>query len=317
MAIPNIMVQGVNMDWSEIIIITNVQYYDTVTSIAQMVSEGIYIEDYSNIEEVVAEISHIDLIDDDLLNKDRSIIKVHIYLNAFVNVTETIEYLKNRLENEDIKFEMKTDILRESDWANNWKKYYKPFNVGEKLLIKPEWEKTDKNGRIILEISPGLAFGTGTHESTKMCLEYIEKYIKKDMKVLDIGCGSGILGIAALLLGAKSSFGVDIDPLAVKVAKENGVLNNFSQPEYIIEQGNLLKEINEKYNLICANIVADVICGISSGIINHMESDAYFISSGIIIEKLPLVLESFNKYCLNIIDVKEENGWAAVVAKND
>ena len=166
---------------------------------------GIYIEDYSDLEAGAREIAHIDLIDEALLQKDRSKAIVHIYIEAGENPMEAVAFLTQRYQAEGIPFSIATEACREEDWINNWKRYFKPIPVGEKLLIRPLWEDApDACGRTVLHLEPGLAFGTGSHETTRLCLELLEKYIRPGGAFLDVGCGSGILSVAALLLGAES-----------------------------------------------------------------------------------------------------------------
>lgn len=210
-------------NWTEITIAIPAAEVDRASSIAHMVVPyGIYIEDYSNLEAEAMEIAHIDLIDEELLQKDRTKALVHVFISAEDNPGEAVSYLTGRYTAENIQHDISISGCKQEDWINNWKKYFKPIKVGEKLLIQPLWEEpVDSEGRVVLHLEPGIAFGTGTHETTRLCMELIEKYSKPDMSFLDMGCGSGILSIAALLLGAESAVGVDIDPLAVKTAQEN------------------------------------------------------------------------------------------------
>ena len=252
------------MDWTEIKIKVPTAATEQAAAIANMtVSHGIYIEDYSDLEQGALEIAHIDLIDEELVKSDRTHSIIHIYLSKEVNPTESTEYITERLKALDIPFELcKTDISEE-EWENNWKQFFKCTEIGKRLCICPSWEQYDNvNGRVVLNIDPGAAFGTGTHATTSMCLEALEKLVTPDMTVLDIGSGSGILSIAAVLLGAKDVVGVDIDPVAVKVAKENAALNGVSdKAKYIL--GNLDEEITDTYDIVVANIVADAIIALS------------------------------------------------------
>ena len=213
--------------WTEIKIEINAADVDKASDIANMVVPyGIYIEDYTTLEQEVQEIAHIDLIDEDLLARDRSKAYVHIYLEPEVNPAEALAFLSERYNAENISHTIDTHISIEEDWRNNWKKYFNPTPVGEKILIRPSWrDDYDAQNRVVLNIDPGLAFGTGNHETTRLCLETIEKYLKEGDTVLDVGCGSGILAIASLLLGAKSAVGVDIDGVAVRTAVENAEIN--------------------------------------------------------------------------------------------
>lgn len=302
-------------DWTEIKIIVPNEYIDLAGDIAQMVVPyGIYIEDYSMLEQEVEEIAHIDLIDEELLQKDRSKGIVHVYISPEENPQEAISFLSERYTNEGITFEVECESCVEEDWLNNWKQYFNPIPIGEKLLIRPTWrDKYDAGDRVVLNLDPGLAFGTGTHETTRLVLQVIEKYVKPGTKFLDIGCGSGILAVAALLLGSESAVGVDIDEMAVKTAKENAELNNVAD-RFEVLCGNLTDKISGKYDVIAANIVADAIIALSGDVDKFMNEDSVYIMSGIIdmrsVEVEAAVSEKFD-----IIEKYEENGWVCLVAK--
>lgn len=211
------------MEWTEIIMKVPSAQLEQAADMAQMaVDGGIYVEDYSHLEEEAREIAHIDLIDEELLAKDREHGLVHLYISPEENPKEALAFLRERCAGEGIDCEFSVESCAEEDWINNWKQYFHPIPVGEKLLIRPTWEEAyDPQGRTVLHLEPGLAFGTGTHETTRLCLELLEKYLKPGMSLLDVGCGSGILSVAGLLLGAEKAVGVDIDALAVKTAGEN------------------------------------------------------------------------------------------------
>ena len=181
-------------NWTEIKIEVSAADIDRAGDIANVVVPyGIYIEDYTDLERTVEDIAHIDLIDEELLKKDRSLAYVHIYLEPGVSPAEAVAFLSERYDSEGISHRIELLNCAEEDWRNNWKKYFSPLNVGEKLTIVPSWyEDYDTGGRIALNIDPGLAFGTGGHETTRLCLEMCEKYMKPGDKVLDVGCGSGI-----------------------------------------------------------------------------------------------------------------------------
>lgn len=302
------------MEWTEVSITVPVERVDEAGDIAQMVVPyGIYIEDYSMLEDEVQQIAHIDLIDEDLLGKDRSKGVVHIYISPEDNPVEAVAFLKERYTQADIPFEINTTGCQEQDWLNNWKQYFNPIEVGEKILIRPTWrDKYDPKGRVVLNLDPGLAFGTGTHETTRLCLQAVEKYTTPDTEMLDVGCGSGILSVAALLLGAKSAVGVDIDEMAVKTAKENAVLNGV-EDRFTVLAGNLTDKVEGKYNVVAANIVADAIIMLSKDIKNYMYDDSVYIMSGIIDTRVDDVLNAIG----DTFEIKEkllENGWCCLVA---
>ena len=189
--------------WTEITVTVDTKDIETAGNIANMVVPyGIYIEDYSALEEETMEIAHIDLIEVSLLQKDRTKGIIHIYISPEENPAEAVSFLEERLQSAGIAYTLGTDLCAMEDWVNNWKKYFHPMPVGDKLLIRPTWEDADPtDGRKVLHIEPGLAFGTGSHPTTRLCLETLEKVVTPGATVLDIGCGSGILSIAALVSG--------------------------------------------------------------------------------------------------------------------
>lgn len=298
-------------DWTEVKISVNADDVDKAGDIASMVVPyGIYIEDYRELEKEAWEIAHIDLIDEELLQKDRSKAIVHVYISPEENPQEAVAFLRERYNAEGISNEIILNQCKNEDWENNWKQYFHPIPIGEKLLIRPTWEDEFEAGdRKVLNIEPGLAFGTGTHETTRLCLETLEKHINEGTTVLDIGCGSGILSIASLLLGAQKAVGVDIDALAVKTAIENGEVNNFRQPEYTVLQGNLTDKVSGKFDIVVANIVADVIIMFCKDVASFMKDDALFITSGIIDTREQDVIDAFDKYGFEIKARHTKGGW--------
>ncbi len=299
------------MDWTEIKVTVPVERVDEAGSIVSMtVPYGIYIEDYSDMEDAVLEIAHIDLIDEDLLAKDRTKGIVHVYISPEENPNEAVSFIKERLDSENIPYEIDSSLCKNADWENNWKKYFKPIPIGEKLLIQPIWkDKVDAGDRVVINLEPGLAFGTGSHETTRLCLEAIEKHIKPGSKMLDIGCGSGILSIASLLLGASEATGVDIDKLAVKTAMENAERNGFDEKKYTLYHGNLTDKVSGKFDVIAANIVADAIIMLSKGVDAFMNDDSVYIVSGIIDIRENEVVSALNEYGFRITARHEEGGW--------
>ncbi len=305
------------MDWTEVKINVSAKDVDKAGDIAQMVVPyGIYIEDYSDLEEAAWEIAHIDLIDEDLLQKDRDKAVVHIYISPEENPAEAVAFLSERYNAEKIEHEIDLSVCRNQDWENNWKEYFKPMPVGEKLLIRPVWEdEYDADSRTVLSIEPGLAFGSGGHDTTRLCLETLEKHISPDVELLDIGCGSGILGIAGLLLGAKSATGVDIDALAVKTARENGDINGFKEPTFTVFEGNLTDKVTGKYDVVVANIVADIIVMFTENVGKFLKEDGIYITSGIIDTREQDVLDAFEKYGFEVVGRHESCGWLCFETK--
>lgn len=303
------------MEWTELIITVSAEDVERAGNIAQMVVfYGIYVEDYSHLEEEAWEIAHIDLIDEELLQKDRTKGVVHVYVSPEENPAEAIAFLRERYRAEGITYSLDTAGCEEEDWINNWKKYFHPIPVGEKLLIRPAWEKiAGAEGRTVLHLEPGLAFGTGTHETTRLCLQLLERYVFPGCTVLDVGCGSGILAIAALLLGAEKAIGVDIDELAVKTAAENARLNGVDS-RFTAICGNLTEKVTGKYHIVVANIVADVIMTLTGDVEQYMYPDTVYLMSGIIDTRLDDVLQAVESK-FEVIERLEEKGWVALAAK--
>lgn len=301
------------MDWTEVCVTINAADVQSAADIAQMVVPyGIYVEDYSHLEEEVLEVAHIDLIDEELLQKDRTKAKVHVYISPEESPAEAISFLTERYRAENIPHTLETFRCVMEDWINNWKKYFHPIPVGEKLLIRPEWEECDAGGRAVLCLEPGLAFGTGTHETTRLCMELLEKYAKPGFDMLDVGCGSGILSVAALLLGAKRAVGVDIDPLAVKTARENAARNQV-EDRFEGVCGNLTEQVQGAYDIVAANLVADIILTLTQDIGRFLKPGGVYLMSGIIDAREREVLEAVEQ-SFTILDRREERGWIALAA---
>ena len=304
------------MNWTEITVTVPAEFTDTASAIANMtVPYGIYIEDYSDLEQSAWDIAHIDLIDEDLIAKDRKKSIIHIYISECDNAAEALEFLKERLSAEKIPFKSGAVGVDDSDWNENWKKYFHTIEIGNKLAVVPSWEKYDNPmGRTVLNIDPGAAFGTGTHATTSLCLEILDEAVEKSVKVLDIGCGSGILAIASVLLGAEFATGVDIDAQSVKTAKENAEINHLSdKTEFFV--GDLADKVKGKYNIVCANIVADVIIRLLPDVGQFMEDDGILIVSGIIDIRKEDVLRAVAENGFKIEKEAYRENWCAFVLK--
>lgn len=297
--------------WTEVKIAVAAKDVDVAADIAMMVVPyGIYIEDYRDLEQQAWEVARIDLIDEDLLSKDRTRAFVHVYISPEESPAEAVAYLRERLTAAGITHEIDLSDCVKEEWENNWKQYFHTMEIGKRLVIKPKWEAYDnQEGKTVLSIEPGLAFGSGTHETTRLCLETLEPYITPETTVLDIGCGSGILSVAALLLGAKRAVGVDIDPLAVKTARENGAENGFGEPEYTVYCGNLADKVTGKFDVVVANIVADVIILFCKDVARFLNDGGVFITSGIIDTREQDVLDAFRQYGFSVKARHSENGW--------
>lgn len=302
-------------DWVEISITVKTADIDTAGAIANMVVPyGIYIEDYSALEAETKEIAHIDLIEESLLKRDREHGIIHVYVNPHENPLEAVSFIRDRLTAVGIDFDIKISDCKAEDWVNNWKRYFHPMEVGEKLLIRPVWdEPVNADGRVVLNIEPGLAFGTGSHPTTRLCLETLERYVSDNSTVLDMGCGSGILSVASLLLGAKSALGVDIDKLAVKTAKENAEKNGFGPDRFNAVAGNLANCVSGKFSIVIANIVADVILDFNREVGAFLESGGVYITGGIIDGRTAEVEASFKANGFEIAEHGTADGWNVYV----
>ncbi|MBQ8741113.1 MAG: 50S ribosomal protein L11 methyltransferase [Clostridia bacterium] len=302
------------MDWTEITAKVPTDKTDEAAAIANMtVPYGIYIEDYTNLEADAEEIAHIDLIDDELVNKDRTHSIIHMYIAESDNAVEAVSYLRERFTACGIENEIHCELVDDADWNENWKKYFKAFEIGEKLAVCPSWEQYDnRDGRTVISLDPGVAFGTGSHATTSLCLEILEKSVNEDTTVLDIGTGSGILAIAADLLGAKSAIGVDIDAQSVKTAIANAEINGVSdKTEFLV--GDLADKISGKYDIVCANIVADVVIRLFRNVADFMKADGILIVSGIIDMRAAEVEAAAVEHGFTISESLTREEWHAYV----
>lgn len=319
------------MDWIEAAITTTAEGVEALTGCLYTLGvTGISIEDSQEFRAFIDDNSQYwDSVDEDLLKKIQTgKTAVKFYVPCDDTGRAVISRVKNgikRLKNEavDIDFgslDLALDNVREEDWANNWKQYYKPIKVGDRLVVVPEWESYRRSpGEIVLTMDPGMAFGTGTHESTRLCLRAAQHYVQAGDRVLDLGCGSGILSIAALLLGAGSATAVDIDPVAVKKASENAELNGIGGDRLnaycgdIVTDGNLKAKIGGGYGLVFANIVADVIIALAGVIPGMLRKGGRLITSGIITERREEVAAALSRHGFTLIAQDEEKGWSGLV----
>ena len=297
--------------WTQIRVTVKLPKLDELTAIMSMVSNNLQIEDYSDID---LKTCYGDLIDESILNADKTIASVSVYLPAERSVPECIAFLKERFAEvglDDAKIE--TVGVNEEDWANAWKAYYKPIKIGSKLVIVPAWEKyTAAEGELIVRMDPGMAFGTGTHETTRLVIRMLEDYTKPGCRMLDVGTGSGILAICASKLGAAECKAYDIDPMAVRVANEN--IKDSGLTNITCEVSDLLRHVDKSrpYDLICANIVADIIIRMTPDVGELMHENTVLLASGIIMERSDDVVECFEAHGFRIVERLEENGWCGL-----
>ena len=301
--------------WIQIKVTVKNDKLNDLVAIMSMISNGLQIEDYSDIEDRILDGVYGDLIDESVLNADRTIASVSVYVPDDKPMQDYTMFIKERLGASGIENKIELISLCEEDWADSWKQYYKPIEIGNRLVVVPMWEKYDaKPNQVIVKMDPGMAFGTGTHETTRLCATLLEKYITDNSTMLDVGCGSGILAICASKLGAKECYAYDIDPVAVKVAKENVKDNDCNNIECGVSD--LLKGVKDaKYDVITANIVADIIIRLLPDIGKFMHKDTVLVISGIIDERCADVYKSINENAFVITEEIHENGWCAISLK--
>ena len=302
------------MEWTDIRITVPQEYAETGEAMATMVCNGgIYIEDYSDVEQQAWEIAHVDLIEQELLDKPRDIVIVHMYLAPDENPAEVLPLFRERLDAAGVPYTLDTAGVQQEDWQNAWKKYYHAMDIGSRLAIVPGWESYDTD-RIRITMDPGLAFGTGTHETTALCLELLDSLVQGGERVLDVGTGSGILAIAALKLGAREADGVDIDPMCVRTAGENAERNGVDG-RFRVLVGDLSDKAEGVYDIITANIVAAAILSLAPAMPALMAPGAKFICSGIIDERKDEVLAGLQASGLRPVEIKEKRGWVCILCE--
>ena len=256
-----------------------------------------------------------DYVDDELENQFAGVSRIKCYLTDDEDGIAVLRRINAAYD------DVTTSYVEDSDWENNWREYYKPIDVGEKLVVVPEWEEAPQDGRLPLRLDPGLIFGTGSHATTRMCLAALEKFSKPGVRVLDLGCGSGILGIGALILGCDSCLGVDIDPKAPDVVMSNAALNGIGADKMTAWAGDIIADVSLRARigsgcqLVLANIVADVIIPLSAVVRQFMAPGAVFICSGIIEHRWPETEAALIANGFEILDHKSEEEWHCFVCR--
>lgn len=314
------------MNWTEVKIYTTTAGIDPLTgSMLDLGLQGFMIEDAQDFDEFLHDTTpHWDYVDQAVMEKMKdceTCVTIYVADNPqgmeeLMQVRQILARLK--AQDPDGKYgrlELEMKDVDEEDWSNAWKKYYHPVQVGEHLVVCPSWEAYDrKPDEVVLTLNPGMAFGTGTHDTTRLCMELLEKYITPQDTVLDVGCGSGILAITAALLGANKIIGCDIDEVAVKVAGENAALNGV-QDRIAFHQGDLTSQVEGSFQIICANIVADVIIRLSEDAGRYLAKDGIFITSGIIDTREQDVLDALEQNGFQVIERRTSGGWVALACK--
>lgn len=321
------------MDWIQVTIYTTSAGIEPLSGILyQLGINGIEIEDEADFKEFLENNKQSwDYVDDVLIHSKEKETCIKIYVSDNISGHEMLTAVKSAVadfkkRDRDGQFgrlEMDFGSISEEDWANNWKKYFHPTEVGKKILIKPEWEElSEPTDRIIFNVNPGMSFGTGSHETTQLCIEALEDVVKHGDAVLDLGCGSGILSIISLMLGADSAFAVDIDPNAVDIAVENAERNNIDLSRFSARAGNILSDsglcteiAQKKYPVVVANIVADVIIGLLPFAVSVLADGGTLITSGIIEDRISDVESAIIKAGFTEYKINRRGEWASVVCR--
>ena len=306
------------MQWIEVSVPTRSDEIDDVCAqLAELGAGGMVVEDEADFQEFL-EHNHQywDYVDDALEAQFRGVSRIKFYLSDDDDGRAQLASIRAGLGRE-----LTTATVRDSDWENNWRQYYQPIEVGEKLVVVPEWLDAPADGRIALRLDPGLIFGTGSHPTTRMCLAALEQYAGPGKTALDLGCGSGILSIAALLLGAKDAFACDIDDKCVGVAYENAALNGVGKEHYTVRAGDVLsdkrlqKEFGGDYDVIVANIVADVIIALAPQVGKLLKKGGIFLCSGIIDDRADEVREKLVEAGWTIEETRSSEGWFSYLCR--
>lgn len=299
-------------EWLQIKVTVKTERLDELTALMSMLNSNLLIEDLSDID---LKTCYGDLIDEKILNADKSHASVSYFVPKDANIADDMAFLRERLASAGFE-DAKTELIGQSaeDWENSWKEFYKPFKIG-KIVIVPAWEKYNaEQGEIIVTMDPGMAFGTGTHETTRLIIGLLQKYVKEGNSLLDVGTGSGILAICGAKLGAIPCRAYDIDPMSVRVANEN-IRESGLSDRITCERSDLLKQVHNiagGYDIICANIVADIIIRMTPDVASFMHERTVLLASGIISERCDDVVACFEKNGFKIVERAEDNGWCAL-----
>ena len=304
------------MKWTQVKVQCEISDLDTVAAVMNMLDNGLMIEDYSDIEENLMTV-YGELIDDKILKADKNVAFVSIFVSPERNYMDYIAFMRERFAALELdgKVNITVDGVEEEDWANAWKTYYKPVHIGNHLVVVPAWQKYDaKEEEITIKMDPGMAFGTGTHETTRLCAAMVEKHLTKGDRVLDVGTGSGILSLFALKLGAVSANAYDIDPVAVRVARENAKDNEVDG--FVCGVSDLLADVDRtqgKYDFAMANIVADILCRMAPDVPTCLKKGGKIVCSGIINIRCNEVMQAMEAAGLVLVDQASENDWMVLV----
>ena len=317
------------MKWNQFRLKTTTEAEDIVSSmLADLGIEGVQIEDKIPLTQSDKEQMFVDILPD--MPKDDGCAYLTFYLDEEVDKHEMLLKVRQELEEMRSYLNVGDCTIEESqtgdvDWVNNWKQYFHQFYIDD-ILVIPSWENVEAkdSDKMVIHIDPGTAFGTGMHETTQLCIRQLKKYVTEDTEILDVGCGSGILGMLALKFGAKHSVGTDLDPCAIDATYENMDNNGISRDQYEVMIGNIIddKEVQdkvgyEKYDIVAANILADVLVPLTPVIIHQLKKGGIYITSGIIEDKEEVVVEAVKKAGLEVLEVNHQGEWVSVTARKN
>ena len=317
------------MKWKQFRLKTTTQAEDIVSSmLADLGIEGVQIEDKIPLTEQDKEQMFVDILPD--IPDDDGTAYLTFYLDEEEDVAPVLMNVRKELEDMRAFLDVGECTIEESetedvDWVNNWKQYFHQFYIDD-ILVIPSWEKVkpEDSDKMVIHIDPGTAFGTGMHETTQLCIRALKKYVTSETEILDVGCGSGILGMLALKFGAKHSLGTDLDPCAIDATHENMEVNGIRKDQYEVMIGNIIddKAVQdavgyEKYDIVAANILADVLVPLTPVIIHQMKPGAVYITSGIIEDKEQVVVEAVKAAGLEVLEVNHQGEWVSVVARKN
>ena len=320
------------MQWLELTVQTTPQVIDLVAANLTMLGfDRFILDDEADFQTFLEENrQYWDYVDEELASSMRGVSRIRLYLEDGPAAAEQVQFLRTELramrgrladlEPGPLSLDIRT--VRDEDWENSWKQYYRPIPVGRRLLVVPEWLQTEDDDRIRVLLDPGMIFGTGAHASTQMCMQALEETVRGGERVLDLGSGSGILSITALLLGASQATGVDVDPKAEDVARENAAINGLGADRFtartgdVLTDGALMEELSAApWDVVLANIVADVIIPLSPVVPKLLRRDGVFICSGILNVRLPEVQAAIGSAGLRIERVETLDDWCAITAR--
>ncbi len=307
---------GTVKEWTQLRVTVPLSELDSLVAVMSMVNNNLMIEDYSDIDTNL-KTCYGDLIDENILTADKTVASVSVFIPSDRSYMDDMAELRQRMEAIGLHGQIEIVGVNEEDWANSWKQYYKPLKVGERIVICPAWESyTPAEDELLIRMDPGMAFGTGTHETTRLVIRLLEKYTTPGCRMLDVGTGTGILAICAKRLGAAICRAYDIDPTAVRVAREN--IADSGLESVTCDQSDLLKGVSlegGKYDLICANIVADIIIRMTPDVEEYLADGGVILCSGIILERCDDVIAAFASQGFEVAETLVDNDWCGLAVR--